>query len=177
MLDAPCHKVAEIVDGTLYISSRPATLQTFASSRLLGILGESFLYNHDDPGGWWILPEPEIHLGEDVVVPNITEWRHGRMPEFPMVDFFTQAPDFACEVLSPSTRKLDLGGKRSVYAREGVRYLWLVDPDAQLLEAFELRDEEWMLIGSLYDDVQVSLSPFESIRFALSDLWPPRIVH
>ena len=64
------------------------------------------------------------------------------MPEFPVVDFFTQAPDFVCEVLSPSTRKLDLGGKRSVYAREGVRYLWLVDPDAQLLEAFELRDNE-----------------------------------
>ena len=91
--------------------------------------------------------------------------------------YITLAPDWVCEVLSPSTRTLDLGGKRAVYAREKVGYLWLVDPDARSLEAFALRNTEWALIDTLFDDALVSLPPFEAISFNLSDLWPPHAFH
>ncbi len=87
------------------------------------------------------------------------------------------APNWVREVLSPSTRKLDLGGKRAVYAREGVGFLWLIDPDACSLEAFELQGSEWVLIGTLFDDALVSLPPFEAVSFNLGDLWPPHAVH
>ena len=79
------------------------------------------------------------------------------MPGYPDAAYFTIAPDWVCEVLSPSTRQLDLEPKRSVYAREGVGHLWFVDPYAQTLEAFELRDGKWMLIGTLFGDAPVSL--------------------
>ena len=70
-------------------------------------------------------------------------------------------------MLSPSTRQLDLGRKRSVYAREGVGHIWFVDPSAQMLEAFELRDGKWMLIDTLFGDAPVSLPPFDAITFSL----------
>ena len=99
------------------------------------------------------------------------------MPEFPITAYFTLPPDWVCEVLSPSTRKLDLGSKRAIYAREGVGYIWFVDPDARSLEAFKLRGTEWVLIDTLFEDAPVSLPPFEAISFNLGDLWPPRTVH
>ena len=177
VLDAPPNKVAEIIDGTLYTHPRPASLHALACSRLQNHIGTPFDFGDGGPGGWWILFEPELHLGEEILVPDIAGWRRERMPEFPVTAYFTLPPDWVCAVLSPSTRTLDLGGKRSIYAREGVGYLWLVDPDARSLEAFKLRGSEWVLIDTLFENAPVSLPPFEAIGFNLGDLWPPRTLH
>ena len=177
VLDAPPHRVAEIVDGRLYTQPRPASLHAKASSGLGGLISQTYEYGRGGPGGWWILFEPELHLDEDILVPDLAGWRRERMPEYPVAAYFTLPPDWVCEVLSPSTRKLDLGPKRAVYAREGVSYLWLVDPDVQSLEAFELRGNEWVLIDKLFDYASVSLPPFGAISFNLGDLWPPHTVH
>ena len=92
------------------------------------------------PGGWWIIDEPELHLGEDILVPDLAGWRRERMPDYPETAYVALAPDWVCEVLSVSTRRLDLHDKRPIYAREGVPHLWLVDPADRSLEAFELHD-------------------------------------
>ena len=123
------------------------------------------------PGGWWILDEPELHLGEDILVPDLAGWRRERMPELPGTAYFTLAPEWVCEVLSPSTRRVDLQEKRPVYAREGVVHLWLIEPADRTLEAFELRDGEWVLIACAKDDEAVSVRPFDAITFSLGDLW------
>ena len=172
VLDAPAHRVAEIVDGTLYTHPRPASLHVRAGSALGVKVGGPFDYNPGGPGGWWILDEPELHLGEDVLVPDLAGWRRERMPELPDTAYFTLAPDWVCEVLSASTRKYDLCGKRPVYAREGVAHLWLVDPVDRTLEAFELCDGQWMLIAAVKDDDPVCIRPFDAITFSLGDLWP-----
>ena len=177
VLDAPPEKVAEVVDGTLYIFNRPAAPHAQASSRLLIYIGAPFDDGHGGPGGWWILYEPELHLGDDIVVPDIAGWRRERMPVFPDAAYFTLAPDWVCEVLSPSTRKFDLGDKGAVYARAGVGYLWFVDPIARSLEAKMLRGGKWVAIATLNDDATVSLPPFEAVSFSLGDLWPPPTVH
>ena len=177
VLDAPPHMVAEIVDGTLYTQPRPSPRHSLASSELGICIGPPFHKGRGGPGGWWILDEPELHLGEDVLVPDIAGWRRERMLELPTTAYFTLAPDWVCEVLSPSTRALDLGGKKVAYARERVVYLWLVDPDARSLEAFMLRGTEWVLTDKLFNDAPVSLPPFEAISFNLGDLWPPHAVH
>ena len=149
VLDAPAHQVAEVVDGTLHTHPRPAVPHTRASS----VLGRKIGAPYDDevggPGGWWILDEPEL----------------------PDAAYFTLAPDGVCEVLSASTRRLDLHAKRPVYAREGVGHLWLIEPTDRTLEAFELRDGEWALIACAKDDEAVSVRPFDAITFSLGDLW------
>ena len=172
VLDAPAHRVAEIVDGTLHTHPRPAAPHALASSRLGGELTGPFDRGRGGPGGWWIIFEPELHLGEDILVPDLAGWRRERMPDYPDAAYFTLAPDWVCEVLSASTRKLDLHGKRPVYAREGIGHLWLVDPADRTLEAFELREGQWVLIASAKDDDPVSIRPFDAVTFSLGDLWP-----
>ena len=172
VLDAPAHRVAEIVDGTLYTHPRPAMPHALASSSLGADLSSPFQFGRGGPGGWWIIDEPELHPGEDILVPDLAGWRRERMPEFPQTAYVTLAPDWVCEVLSPSTRKLDLHGKRPVYAREGVGHLWLVDPMDRTLEAFELREGEWVLIASAKDAEPVCIRPFDAVTFSLGDLWP-----
>ena len=85
-----------------------------------------------------ILFEPELHLGADVLVPDLAGWRRERMSEIPDVHFFEIAPDFCCEILSPSTARLDRVRKLPVYAEHLVGHVWLVDPLAQSLEVFVL---------------------------------------
>ena len=177
VLDVPPYKVAEVVDGTLYIFDRPAAPHALASSGLGNAIGPPFQYGRGGPGGWWIIDEPQLHLGEDIVVPDIAGWRRERMPVYPDTAYFTLAPDWVCEVLSPSTRKFDLGGKSAVYARAGVGHIWFVDPIARSLEVRELRGTKWVKIATLHDDATVSLPPFEAISFCLGDLWMSQTIH
>ena len=172
VLGAPAHRVAEIIDGTLYTHPRPAPAHAVASSVLGGELGPPFHRGHGGPGGWWIIDEPELHLGEDIVVPDLAGWRRERMAELPDTAYFSLAPDWVCEVLSASTRRHDLHAKRPIYAREDARHLWLVEPTDRTLEAFELRDSAWVLIASAKDDDPISIRPFDAITFSLGDLWP-----
>lgn len=171
VLDAPEHMVAEIIAGTLYTQPRPAMPHARASS-IIGVeLGGPFDRGRGGPGGWWIIDEPELHLGEDILVPDLAGWRRETMPEFPDAAYCTVAPDWVCEVLSSSTRRIDLHEKRPIYAREGVQHLWFVDPVARDLEAFELRGGEWVLIATAKEDDPVSIPPFDAITFSLGELW------
>ena len=184
VLDAPAHRVAEIVGGTLNLSPRPSPRQARANMRLRGVLtpfdelqggrkrGPGREGSGESPQRrWWIIREPELHLGEDIVVPDWVGWRRERMPELPETAYVTLPPDWVCEILSDSRRRLDLNDKRIVYVREGVEHLWLVDLVARTLEAFELREGEWVLIASAKDDEQVSIRPFETIKVSLGELW------
>ena len=171
VLDAPEHMVAEIIAGTLYTHPRPTPRHATASSVLGARLGPPFHRGDGGPGGWRILDEPELHLGDEVLVPDLAGWRRERMPELPDTAYFALAPDWTCEVLSPSTRKLDLVHKRPIYAREGIPHLWLIDPIERILEAFQLHEGQWVLITSVEDDEPVSIPPFEAITFSLGELW------
>ena len=176
LLDAPPYKVAEIIDGKFYAHPRPASPHLLAGSVLHGSLFQGLGGGDQDPDGWWILHEPELHLGDplepDVLVPDLAGWRASRMPRIPDVPYFTLAPDWVCEILSPSTRRLDLGAKRAIYAREGIAWLWFIDPPARTLEAYALNDEnEWQRQATLEGDANVSLPPFETISFPLNSLW------
>ena len=172
VLDAPPHMVAEIVDGGLHLQPRPAIRHAVAGSSLGMELGGPFQRGRGGPGGWWIIDEPELHFGKDILVPDLAGWRRERLPEPPDEAFFTLPPDWVCEVLSPSTRKFDLDEKRPVYAREGIGHLWFVDPLARTLEAFALRNGAWSPVASAKDNEPVSFPPFEAVTFPLGALWP-----
>jgi Uma2 family endonuclease len=172
VLDAPAHMVAELINGALHLQPRPAARHGLAGSRLGIKIGGPFdIGDGDGPGGWWIIDEPELHLGENVLVPDIAGWRRERMPEFPDTASINLAPDWVCEVLSPGTRQFDLTEKRRLYGIEGVEYLWFVDPNARTLEAFANKSGDWMLVTALKDDDAVSVPPFDAIEFPLSALW------
>jgi Uma2 family endonuclease len=93
------------------------------------------------------------------------------MPSVPEDHRFEVIPDWVCEILSPSTAKKDRVMKLPIYARYGVPHVWLVDPLAQTLEAFELQQGRWTLIATLKDDDKVAVPPFDAVEFSLADLW------
>jgi len=172
VLDAPPNMVAELVNGTLHLQPRSASRHSRASFALAGRLFDPFDLGSGGPGGWYFASEPELHLGPDVLVPDLAGWRRERMGEFPDTPAFDLPPDWICEILSPSTRRFDLIEKRALYGRWGVGHLWLVDPQAETLEAFELREGAWVLIGGFEADNEVRIAPFAEIGFPLSNLWP-----
>lgn len=172
VLAAPENMVAELIEGALHVHPRPASRHALATSFLGDELVSPFAKGRGGPGGWWIIDEPELHLGNDVLVPDLAGWRRERMPEYPDAPWFDLAPDWVCEVLSPGTRRIDLTSKRRLYGAAGVPHLWLVDPIARTLEAFALRDDAWTLIAALKDDEEVRVPPFDAIAFPLSVLWP-----
>jgi Uma2 family endonuclease len=172
VLDAPPHMVAEIVDGALHLHPRPALPHAHVSSSLGMELGGPFQKGRGGPGGWWIIDEPELHLGPSILVPDIAGWRRERMPDLPDAPWTDLAPDWACEVLSPGTRGFDLTDKRRIYAESGVAHLWLIDPAPRTFEAFALQDGRWVLIAALKQDDEIRVAPFEAISFPLSTLWP-----
>ncbi len=172
VLAAPPHMVAEVLAGTLHTMPRPASRHARASSIIGGEIVGPFDRGRGGPGGWWIIDEPELHLGDDIIVPDLAGWRRGTMPDYPDAPYFTIAPDWVCEVLSPSTRRIDRCEKRAIYAREGVGHLWFVDPDAGTLEVFALSGGRWVLLATLAGDGPVSQPPFDAITFPLDALWP-----
>ena len=80
-------------------------------------------------------------------------------------------PDWVCEVFSKSTRRREQGPKQRIYAREGVQYLWHVDPLARTLEVFRLQGEDWLRVESFTGDGRIRAAPFEAIELELSLLW------
>ncbi|HVK70355.1 MAG TPA: Uma2 family endonuclease [Polyangium sp.] len=167
----PPHQVAELIQGTLYVFPRPAPRHARTSSKLGSFLVPPFDEGDGGPGGWWILDEPELHLGGDTLVPDLAGWRVERMPELPETPYFPLAPDWVCEVASPSTAAIDRAKKMPVYAREGVQHLWIVDPIERLLEVFALTPDGWLLRGVHHDDAKVRAVPFDAIELDLSKLW------
>ncbi len=175
LFDLPENVVGEVIHGVLYTHPRPAPKHARAYSALGGNLGNPYDWGTEGPGGWWILDEPELHLGPNILVPDLAGWRRERMPTLPETAWFELVPDWVCEILSPSTARIDRAVKMPLYAREGVNHLWLVDPDLKTLEVYELdtaHDEpHWLLLATLEGEAPVRQPPFDAIEFSLSSLW------
>jgi Uma2 family endonuclease len=173
VLAAPPEQVAEVVSGELHLSPRPAFGHARASTGLTGQLDGPFYLGRGGPGGWIILAEPELHLGGEpaIVVPDLAGWRRETMPELPEVAFTTIVPDWACEVLSPSTRRFDRGEKVPLYAREGVGHLWLIEPTDQLVEVLRLEGGRYTIVATVAGEVPARLEPFDAIEIDLAALW------
>ena len=173
----PPELVAEIVDGELYAHPRPARRHTRAASELGIELGPPFGRGRGGPGGWVLLHEPELHLGPcpDKLVPDLAGWRRERMPDALGPDdappFYDLAPDWVCEVLSPSTERLDRGAKMRVYRRERIPHVWLLNPIAQTLEVYRLEGERYSLLDTSEGDAVIRAEPFDAVELPLAVLW------
>jgi Uma2 family endonuclease len=175
VLDAPAHMVAQVIDGDLVLMPRPAAAHAVAASVLGAELIPPFSRGKGGPGGWILLFEPELHLGEpgseDILVPDLAGWRRERMPVVEEAAYFTLAPDWVCEVLSPGTAKTDRADKLPIYAREQVSHVWLVDPAARTLEILRREGSRWLLVGVWSDEARLKGEPFEALDLELGALW------
>jgi len=93
------------------------------------------------------------------------------MPSPPDGHKIQVAPDWVCEIFSPSSKSTDREEKMPLYANYGVRFAWLVDPKTRTLEAYELADTGWRPLGVFHDNDMVSVAPFDAVVIRLADLW------
>jgi Uma2 family endonuclease len=177
LLALPDNLLGQIVDGDLIASPRPVLAHARVASVLGMDLGTPFERGRGGPGGWWIVHEPELHLRSDILVPDLAGWRCERQPTPPDGAFATLAPDWVCEVLSPSTAGLDRIRKMPIYAREGVQHVWLVDPDVRSLEVYRREGSAWLRVNAFADNERVRAEPLAAVELELEALWkngPPK---
>ncbi len=122
-------------------------------------------------GGWILLGDAELHLGADILVPDMAGWRRERMPDLPEQTFIDVAPDWVCEMVTPTTAAFDRTQTLPIYCREQVPYVWFIEPLARTLEAYLRGPERWELLACFCDDALVRVAPFDAIEFELGRLW------
>lgn len=171
LCNVPDRFIAEILDGDLYASPRLAIPHAHAATVLSAELYGPFDRSGNDPEAWLFLNKPEVHFANDVLVPDIAGWRRARMPRVSAEAYTTLAPDWVCEVLSPSTEALDRGKKLTIYSREGVAHAWLVDPVRRTLEVLLLESGAWSVLDRHEGRVNVRAAPFAEIELELGALW------
>jgi Uma2 family endonuclease len=165
LFSLPNHVIGEILNGQLVTQPRPGPRHALATSVISNELVGPYHRGRGGPGGWWILYEPEIHLAADVLVPDLAGWRRERLPVFPDEACFTLAPDWVCGVLSPGTARVDRVVKMPIYARHGVAWLWLLDPNRRTLEVFRLHEDHWLMEAAWQEAEEVAAPPFGELRF------------
>jgi Putative restriction endonuclease len=168
----PPHVTGEILFGVLHSQPRPAAPHIGAASGLGMMLGSPYQMGRGGPGGSIILDGPELHLGPHVIVPDLAGWKAEQLAGKGENAFFEDAPDWICEIQSPSTRHIDIGAKRRIYATYKVLYLWYIDPVEQTLEVFKLQESGWLLTHTFVGGQAVTAPPFDAITFDLKLLWP-----
>lgn len=174
VLDAPEHQIAELVAGQLYLQPRPAARHVRSASRIGGLLTPPFELGRGGPGGWTILHEPELHLGDDVLVPDLAGWRSQAADELDWdLAYFEVTPQWVCEVLSPSTARRDRILKLDVYHASRIDWAWLVDPGEQTVEVFSWSENGWVRTQTATGNEAAALEPFASVPLELALVWPP----
>lgn len=171
LYNIPENMTGEIIGGDLYATPRPSRHHSITTSNLGGVLVPPYKFGQGGPGGWIILDEPEISFGEDIFVPDLAGWKKERFPTEEAHNWISTAPDWVCEVLSPSTFRKDKIEKMPIYAHSGVSHLWLVDPLAETLDVLRLESGKWMFAGVYAGNDKVRAEPFQDVEIDLSALW------
>ena len=167
----PDNMIGEIIDGELFAMPRPSFRHSNAVSGMTDEIRGPFQRGRGGPGGWVILYEPEICLGENILVPDLAGWKKERLPNPPVENYTTVPPDWVCEALSPGTVRIDRIRKMPIYAQFGISYAWLIDPVARTLEVFRLESGRWILLSVHSENDNVRAEPFQEIEIPLQHLW------
>jgi Uma2 family endonuclease len=158
----------EVLAGEIVTTPAPLPRHSNAQRALGRFIGGPF---HDDdgfggPGGWWILLEVDIRFEvHEIVRPDVAGWRRIRLPDAGDLRPIEVVPDWICEVLSPSTASRDRVAKRALYARCGVAYYWMLDPESRTLEALKRNaDGGWGELGAWDEHAVTRIEPFEAVE-------------
>lgn len=174
--DLPAGVTGEILFGELCMTPRPSFRHGRAASKLSMMLGAADrpLLNEEGRGGsgWLLVVEPELRMRGDAVVPDIAGWHRDRMTAFTgrYVDI---APDWVCEVLSPSTARRDWRQKSAWYLEVGVGWYWIVDADARTVQCLQATPTGWDRVAVAEAAAHVALPPFTGVGLAVGSLWTP----
>ena len=163
----------EIHDGELSVTPAPSLEHQIISARLSFQLMK---WLETRPGGLVLYAPLDVILADrpdetTILQPDIIYIAPDRMGVTSRRGM-EGGPTLAVEILSPSTRTIDRVTKRGLYARYGVPYLWLIDPDVRAVEAFALENDRYVLTATATGTERVDLPPFTGLALVPDALWP-----
>lgn len=153
----------ELIDGSLIVTPSPSWLHQVVSSRLMAAL----IRSNPDPEHLLVLHAPlDVLLGENSAVqPDLMV--------FDTRDDEPRLPRLAVEILSASTRHIDIGLKWSRYASAGIPSYWVVDPDVPAVIAWRLEEDTYARLAGASGDEQITLPAPWPVTFTPQSLVPP----
>ncbi len=152
----------ELLDGAIVMTPSPGVSHQRVSTRL-------FLTLHaivQEPLELFIAPFDVALPTGDVLVPDLCIGRQSDLTDKDL----TGVPVLVVEILSPSTRRRDLGDKLTAYRDAGVPHYWVVDPLAPRLVAHELVDGEYAVVGDVTGDESWSATAPIEVTIVPADL-------
>ncbi len=157
---------AEFINGEWVEKASPDKVHSNAHSGTNAALRAPFhrKAGRGGPGGWWIHIEIDVRLGKDVFRPDVAGWRRERVPELPEERPLPVAPDWICEVVSPSHRAHDTVLKQRKYHQAGVAWYWLLDPAAGTLTVLKHTAEGYLELLVAERSERVRPPPFAELE-------------
>ncbi|MBI2390908.1 MAG: Uma2 family endonuclease [Deltaproteobacteria bacterium] len=177
-------RAVELIAGELIERAAPTFDHGQAQSKVNGQLDA---FNRSGggprgPGGWWLATEVEVLYPkfEEVFRHDVVGFRRDRQPARPSSFPVEERPDWACEVLSTSTRRgaarragrvYDLVKKQRTLHAHGVPHYWLLDPDAEVLTVLRWSEPGYVQILTATVGERVRAEPFDAIELSVSELF------
>lgn len=152
--------------GVIRTMGRPGGLHRLGARSIWRALSDDDAFEGGGP--WWLEQEAELRLvDERLAVPDLSGWRLGEgeavPPPFVFANPIVRVPDWCCEVLSPSTKKVDREIKLPLYASASVGWIWLVDPEARRVEVHQSREGTAELVETVEGNVKRAIPPFTAV--------------
>jgi Uma2 family endonuclease len=158
---------AELIDGELIEKASPTFEHGMAQGQTVGVLGGLFGRKPGGsgrPGGWWLAPEVDILLDGRGYRPDIAGWRRDRAVERPSERPVTLRPDWICEVLSDSNRKIDTLTKLRRYHQAGVPHYWILDQTERTLTVYRHTSDGYLVALRASAEERVRAEPFDAVE-------------
>lgn len=158
----------ELADGDLIVSPAPTTYHQRISARF-----GNLLFQAEDAGWGRMFAAPtDVHFGPyQVVQPDLLFIGNERLSIIE-AQYIDGAPDLIIEILSPGTRDHDLGWKKTLYARERVRFYWIADPSAKTVLPLTLGAEGYEETRPLQAEDLLACPLFPEITVEVARLFP-----
>lgn len=158
----------EILDGELSVTPAPRTKHQSISGHLYRILANHIVANQ--LGDIYAAPTDVILAPTTVVQPDIIFIGNDRRG-IVTARAIEGPPTLAVEILSPTTQRTDRETKAQLYAKYAVPHYWLIDPDQESLEAYELAGDRYQLIVKAQNAEVFAPALFPGLSIPVADLW------
>lgn len=179
MLRAQDLSIGELLNGQVHLrewTPHHMTVYDILSIKL-GYRPDLLVPRH----GWMFDYRAEIHVGEQVIVPDFAGWRANRriQPSWDepycgrLARRYNDVPDWIADVIEPTHVGLVRNIKLPVYLGLGVRNVWLINRIKKAVEVYSATATSWQLDATFSGNGRLHADPLKRFAIELSDLWQP----
>ncbi|TDA66977.1 MAG: Uma2 family endonuclease [Clostridia bacterium] len=158
----------EILEGVLHVAPAPNIRHQRVSRRLELIL--ALYVEANQLGEVFDAPVDVVLSPHNVAQPDLIFVSRGRS-QCVTEKNIAGSPDLVVEILSPSTALVDRLTKSQIYARHGVDYYWLVDPDGETLEEYQRQGEVFVRLATYQGATVCATRCFPDLSLDLTRVW------